>query len=346
MHLVFKPYLLEFKHPFGVSSNTRTHTQSVFVRIECQGVYGYGEACLPVYLGESLESALTFLEKAQPVISKYLFPDAILEIFKEIDEIAQGNNAAKAAIDIALHDLLGKIDNKPFFEVMNFEKSMSAFTSFTIGIDEEKTIALKIKEAENYPILKIKAGTKNDKELINLIRKNTNKPLYVDVNQGWMDKYFVVDMIAWLKEQGVILIEQPMPVNMLDDMAWVTERSALPTFADESAKRFKDIEQLKGVFSGINIKLMKSAGLTEALKMINYCKQNNVKLFIGCMAESSCATSAMAHLMGFADYVDLDAPLLIKNDPFKGVTYNNGKIELTNGVGIGVELNEDLLNFN
>jgi L-alanine-DL-glutamate epimerase-like enolase superfamily enzyme len=345
MKLVFKPYLLEFKHPFGVSSNTRTHTQSVFTRISYNGVFGYGEACLPVYLGETLEETILFLEKAEKIIEKYKSPIEAEELFKEIDEILTGCNAAKAAIDIALCDLRGKIENKPFYNILKIGKSEANITACTIGIDDEKTIALKIEEAKEFSVLKIKAGTKDDKALINLIRKYTDKPLYVDVNQGWTDKYFVVDMVAWLKEKGVLLIEQPMPVNMIDEMAWVTERSALPTFADESAKRFNDIDNIKGVFSGINIKLMKSAGLTEAHKMINYAKQNQLKIFLGCMAESSCATSAMAQLMQFADFIDLDAPMLIKNDPFKGITYKNGKVNLNDLAGIGVELDESLLRF-
>jgi L-alanine-DL-glutamate epimerase-like enolase superfamily enzyme len=167
----------------------------------------------------------------------------------------------------------------------------------------------------------------------------------VDVNQGWHDKQMVLDMIFWMKEKNVILIEQPMPVSMADEMAWVTEQSPIVTIADESIKRLKDVENLKGSFSGINIKLMKSTGLTEVIEMARYAKQNNLKVLLGCMAESSCATSAMAQLMQFADYIDLDAPNLLKNDPFKGVTYKNGNVYLNDLPGIGVEPIDSLINF-
>ena len=267
------------------------------------------------------------------------------ELLTKIDSLSEGNNAAKAAIDIALNDLVGKIANKPFYDIMGFGKSKALPTSFTIGIDEEQKIEQKIKEATDFSILKIKAGTKDDKALINMIRKYSDKPLYVDVNQGWHDKQMVLDMIFWMKEKIVILVEQPMPVAMIDEMAWVTEQSPIITIADESIKRLKDVERLNGAFSGINIKLMKSTGLTEAIEMARYAKQNNLKVLLGCMAESSCATSAMAQLMQFADYIDLDAPNLLKNDPFRGVTYKNGNVYLNDLPGIGVEPVTSLLCF-
>jgi len=345
MILTYKPFILEYKHPFGVSSNTRTSTTSVFVKIEHGGKVGYGEACLPVYLGETVEETIAFFELAKPVLAKNSDTFSLHVIRKDMDGISLGNNAAKAAIDIAINDLLGKIANKPFYELMGFGKSEAMPTSFTIGIDEEIKIEQKIKEAKDFSILKIKAGTNDDKALINIIRKYTDKPLYVDINQGWKDKQMVLDMIFWMHEKNVILIEQPMPVACNNEMAWVTERSPIATIADESVKRYKDIEIIKHCFSGINIKLMKSTGLTEALEMVKLAKENNLKILLGCMAESSCATSAMAQLMQFADYIDLDAPELLKNDPFKGVMYKNGNVYLNDLPGIGVEPIELLLDF-
>jgi L-alanine-DL-glutamate epimerase-like enolase superfamily enzyme len=343
MRLLYKPYLLEFKHPFGVSSNTRTHTPTVFVRLEHEGIFGYGEACLPEYLGETTEDTVRFLEKARKVLEEPQSPFQTARLLKKIDTLSEKNNAGKAAIDIALHDLTCKMMDEPFCDVMGFGKSAPAVTSATIGIGDEAKIIEKIKEAEQFKILKIKAGTKDDKALINLIRKHTDKPLYVDVNQGWTDKFFVLDMLHWFKEKSVLLVEQPMPTGHLNDMAWVNESSPLPVIADESVKRLEDIRMISGCFAGINIKLMKCTGLTEAGKMIRFAKKHKLKVMLGCMAESSCATSAMAQYMQFADFVDLDAPNLIKNDPFSGINYNNGKVELNDLPGIGVELvNKDL----
>ena len=341
MELSYHPYLLEYKHRFGVSSNTRTHTQSVFTKIAWDGFEGFGEACLPPYLGETLEATLEFFEKAKPILAKETYPCSIIEIINTLDDLSEQCNAAKAAVDIALHDLKGKIENKSVAQLYRLQKPENTITSCTIGIDAEDKLKQKIEEAAEFSILKIKAGTADDKALINLIRKYTDKKLYVDVNQGWTDKHFAIDMIAWFKEQGVILIEQPLPITQIDDMAWVTENSVLPTIADESVKRLIDIQKIKGVFSGVNIKLMKCTGIKEAFEMIEQCKQFDLKIFLGCMAESSCGTSAMAQLISCADYIDLDAPHLLKNDPFSGLNYENGKVVLNDAVGIGVLPNKD-----
>jgi len=345
MILVYKPYQLEFKYPFGVSSNIRTHTPVVFTGIEHEGFFGYGEACLPKYLGETTDDTLAFLEKVNKIIKKFDSPFASKQIMEALDQLSAGNNAGKASIDIALMDLTGKISGKPYYDVIGYGKSDPTLTSCTIGIDNPEMLKQKINEAKDFSILKIKAGTTDDKSLIELIRNYTDKPLFVDVNQGWKDKYFVLEMIEWMKEKNVLLVEQPMPVTMTDEMAWVTERSPLPTIADESVKRLKDIDKINGVFSGINIKLMKSAGLNEAYEMTKYAKQKNLKVMLGCMAESSCATSAMAQLIGLGDFVDLDAPNLIKNDPFEGIEYTRGKVVLNNEPGIGVKLKPELLSF-
>lgn len=342
MVLNYQPFFLEFKHPFGVSSNTRTGTPTVFIKLSELSATGYGEACLPAYLGETTEGTVSFLEKAIPVLKKYIYPFSISDLLNEIDCISPGFNAAKASIDIAIHDLFGKLENKPCYQLLGLKKSNPVTTSITIGIDREEILEQKISEASDFSILKIKAGTSDDKHLVNTIRKFTNKPLYVDVNQGWKNKEQAADIVMWMKEQGVILIEQPMPVDMLEEMAWLTQKSPVPIVADESVKRFTDLEKVKGVFSGINIKLMKCTGLHEALKMINYARKNDLKILLGCMAESSCATSAMAQLMGLADYIDLDAPNLLKNDPFSGVSYQNGKVVLNDLTGIGVRPLNDL----
>lgn len=342
MNLSYKPFLLQFKHPFGVSSNTRKYTESVFIRLEFEGCVGYGEACLPAYLGETVAEAQLFFDQAKVHLKAMDLNQGISHILAQIDQLSTGNNAAKAAIDIALHDLQAKIEHKTFREIMGWEKVLPMATSITIGIDKEEVLRQKIQAASEFAILKIKAGTQNDKQLIQLIRKYTNKPLYVDVNQGWTNKEEVLDMCHWMRDQNVILLEQPMPVAMKEEMKWLTERSPILTIADESVKRLKDLESLNGAFSGINIKLMKCTGLEEAIKMIDFSKRNNLNILLGCMAESSCATTAMAQLMHFADYIDLDAPQLYKNDPFTGVTYKNGKVVLNDLPGIGVEPKFDL----
>ncbi len=338
MKLSFKPYSLEYKYPFGVSGNRRTHTPVVFTKLELEGFTGYGEACLPPYLGETEESTIDFLGKAKMLLEKFSVKNSIQEILFEVDKLSEVNNAAKAAVDIALHDLIGKIQNKTCYKLMGFEKPIPKATACTIGIDDdENVVAKKITEAKEFSILKIKAGTEDDKALVNMIRKYTDKALYLDVNQGWKDKFFVVDMLHWLKEQNVVLVEQPMPINMLNEMQWVKEKSPLPLIADENVKRLSDIKKVKDCFSGINIKLMKCTGMHEAKKMIELCRQNKLQVFLGCMAESSCATSAMTQFLEQGDFIDLDAPNLLKNDPFTGVEYKNGMVAISDKPGIGAE---------
>lgn len=337
MQLDFVSYQLSFKHPFGVSSNTRRETTSVFIRISAGNQCGYGEACLPAYLGETEEETIVFLKKMSRLLQQY---DAVMPLRFFLDEAERMDkhcNAAKAAVDIALHDLYGKLAKVSYRAMMGIEEPQEVRTSFTIGIDSEDKLRQKIEEARDFHILKIKAGTADDKALISLIRKFTDKPLFVDVNQGWTDRKKVLHMLEWMEDQNVLLVEQPMPKELDADMRWVTERSPVPTIADESVKRLKDLELMNHAFHGINIKLMKCTGLREAMKMISFCRKHQIQVMLGCMAESSCATTAMANLVSMADFVDLDAPLLYVNDPFRGLTYRDGCLVLPDAIGTGAD---------
>lgn len=334
LNLSYHPYSLKLKHTFTVSSFSRNQTPVVLTVIEYNGKVGYGEASLPPYLGETQESVIEFLSKID--FGKFEDPLDIENILDYLDNIADGNNAAKASVDIALHDLIGKLLGIPLFKYFGLVKPSLAFTSYTIGIDKYENIKVKVDEANDFKYLKIKLGTKNDKEIIETIRSVTNKPLYVDVNQGWEDKQEALEMAQWLSEKNVLLIEQPLPKDNIDDIAWLNEKSPLPIIADESVKRLKDIDKVKGIYSGINVKLMKSTGLREAFLMISKARELGLKVMLGCMTETSCAVSAAAHLSSLADWIDLDGPLLISNDLFDGISYINGEIKLNDLPGIGL----------
>ena len=203
--------------------------------------------------------------------------------------------------------------------------------------DRVKSVIYETKEcAEKFNILKVKLGRDNDKEMIETIRSVTNLPIAIDANQGWKDKKYALDMIHWLNERGIVMIEQPMPKTQIDDIAWVTEHSPLPVFADESIQRLKDVAAQKGIFSGINIKLMKCTGMREAWKMLNLARARDMKVMIGCMTETSGACSAAAQLSPAVDFADLDGNLLIANDRFRGMEVVNGKITIPDLPGIGV----------
>ena len=335
MKLSFSPYNLQLQHTFSVAGFSRNTSPVVLVEIKHQGLVGYGEASMPPYLGETQASVISFLKKLN--LSQFNDILKIEEIIQYTQSISKGNSAAKAAVDIALHDLMGKTINKPLHEIWGFNANDTPYTSYTIGIDHVEMVKQKTLEASQYKVLKVKLGGANDKEMIRAIRSVTNVPLYVDANQGWKDKHQALDSIHWLKEKGIELIEQPMPKEQIDDMAWLTQNSPLPTIADEAFQRLNDIIRLKDVYSGINIKLMKSTGLNEAKKMIKQARKLNMEIMMGCMTETSCAISAASQLAPLVDWADLDGNLLITNDLFNGVAIKDGKITLTNLPGIGVE---------
>ncbi len=334
MKFTFKPYTLELKHVFTIATSSRSTTPVMLTQIEYDGIIGYGEASMPPYLGESHETATKFLSKVN--LSQFNDPFMMEEILDYVDGIEEKNTAAKAAVDIALHDLVGKLMKQPWDKVWGYDATKTPHTSFTIGIDTAEVVKEKVKEADPYSILKVKLGRSTDKEMIETIRSVTDKPLVVDVNQGWTDKHFALGMIHWLNEKGVKMVEQPMPKTQLDDMAWLTENSPLPTFADESLQRIPDVIKAHGVYTGINIKLMKCTGLREAHKMVNLAKSLDMKVMLGCMTETSCAISAISQLAPEADWADIDGNLLIGNDPFTGTLVVDGKLILADAPGIGL----------
>lgn len=336
MHLSFEPYELKLKHVFTVSSFSRSTTPDVQVRIDYDGYTGYGEASMPPYLGQTVESVCSFLKNVD--LEQFPDPFCIDDILTYIDSLSDGDSAAKAAVDIALHDLVGKIIGAPWHRMLGLNPEKTPNTTYTIGIDTDEMVKLKTREvAGQFKILKVKLGTPRDREMIRAIREVSDLPIAVDVNQGWKNKKKALDEIFWLKEQGIVMVEQPMPKEMLDANAWLTERSPLPTFADEAIQRLKDIPAVKGAYTGINIKLMKCTGMREAWKMMNYARAEGMKVMIGCMTETSCAIAAAAQLSPAVDFADLDGNLLIANDIFRGTTIVDGKITLNQLPGIGIE---------
>ena len=337
MKLSWFPYELKLRHTFTVASYSRTTTPDVQVQIDYEGFTGYGEASMPPYLGQSVESVTKFLGKVN--LEQFSDPFCLEDILTYVDSLSEGDTAAKAAVDIALHDLVGKLLGAPWYRIWGYDPAKAPDTTFTIGIDTADVVREKTREcAGQFNILKVKVGLDNDREMITTIREVTDLPIAVDANQGWKDRNQAVEMIHWLKEQGIVMVEQPMPKERIDDLAWVTEHSPLPVFGDESVQRLRDVQALKGVFSGINIKLMKCTGLREAHKMLEFARGLGMKLMVGCMTETSCAVSAAAQLSPAVDFADLDGNLLIANDRFDGVRVVGGRLTLPDRPGIGVEL--------
>jgi L-Ala-D/L-Glu epimerase len=344
MTLTYQPLDLALRYPFRIALMSRTSTPIVLTQIKLGEFTGFGEASMPPYLGESHASVCAFLELAnQKIISK--IKDFVVSqnfdcqsIMKKIDHLAEGNKAAKAAIDIALHDLKGKLVGQSVWQILGSNPEEMPLTTCTIGIEMDPSVLKqKIDDAADFKVLKIKLGSEDDKKLVNLVREFTDKPLYVDANQGWNDVNFAIEMTHWLAERGVVLIEQPMLKTDLDGNGKVCEAAPLPVFADESFQRMADFDAIDGIFDGINIKLMKSTGLCEAQLMVEKARQKNLKIMIGCMSETSCAILAAAALAPQCDFADLDGPWLIKNNPFETPILRGGKIRLSAAVGLGLE---------
>ncbi len=336
LHLTFALHTLVLKHPFGLSHSTRTTTPGVPVRIDWRGLAGYGEAAMPHYMGETAEGAMAFLSRLD--LRGFGDPLLIDDIMALVDNAAPGNFAAKASVDIALHDLAGKVMGVPCCKMFGLDKTKTPLSTYTIGIGSDEETRSKIAEAEamGFKMLKVKVGTPRDKQIIECVRRHTSLPIAVDANQGWSDVEEAIDMAHWLHERNVVMIEQPMSKDETSKSARLAEASPIPVFADESVQSVDDIPKLKGAFDGINIKLMKCGGMRQAWRMIGLAKSLGMKTMLGCMTETSCAVSAAAQLSPAVDYADLDGNLLISNDIFKGMTIVGGKITLGDKPGIGV----------
>lgn len=335
-----KIYEVKLKHAWGLSRGTWTTRRNVLIKIERDGVSGFGEAAPIARYNESAESALAFVEKAKPVLEKNLWE--YYERWYEIDSLAPGEHAGKCALDMAILDWVCKKLNVPLYRFLGLNKDKTPVTTFSIGIDEIKVMQEKVKEAGDFPVYKIKVGTKDDRKIIEGIREVTDKPLRVDANEGWKSKEEALENINWMAEKGVEFVEQPLPATMLEEQAWLKERSKIPIFADESLMTASDIPKIASAFHGINIKLMKCGGIQEALRMVSMARTFGLKVMLGCMIETSAGITAGASISPLFDYVDLDGNLLITNDPFRGVKTVKGKLILPEKPGLGLEILQNI----
>ena len=332
MQIATKITRLYLKTPFKISRRETDPYREV-ISVEIDG--GVGEASPAKFYGETAQSVISVIERLAPQLDRNL--DHIHDVMNEIEVFLDGNYAAKSAIDIALHDRLGKKLGVPLFKIWGLNPQKTPYTSFTIGLDEPAVMVKKVLQAEMYPILKVKLGTSKDFEIIQELRKVTDKPIYVDANTAWTPKE-AVDIINKLSELGVTLIEQPTKADDIDGLKYIREHTTLPIFADESVKRSSDIPKLVDSVDGINIKLVKCGGILEALRMIHVARAHGLLIMLGCMIESSLGITAAAHLTPLVDYVDLDGNLLISNDPYTGVLIDKGKLILPDRPGIGVNV--------
>jgi len=335
MHIDAKPIDLKLTVPFRISRGVQQVASNAVVQINHKEHTGYGEAAPDEYYGENVETVLACITTFAGNLGDD--PFATEDILNNLDHLIRLNPSAKAAVDMALYDLVGKMLNVPVYKLLGLNPKHTPHTSFTLGIDSPANMAKKALLARDYPILKVKVGTKNDVANLEAIREVSNATIRVDANAGWTPREAIKTINA-LAPFNIEFVEQPVHQRDLDGMRLVRENVPLPIIADESCVTVDDIPRVVGCVDGINIKLMKCGGIRHALKMIHTARAHHLQIMIGCMIESSLAITAAAHLTPLVDYADLDGHLLIDNDPYEGVKVVNGKLVLPERPGLGVQL--------
>ena len=333
MRLSAEPVRLDLIHPFRIAREVSDHKNNVLVRISDAGLTGIGEAAPSGYYGENAASVLRALKGAPAMLGGD--PLGLEATLDRLSSGLPGDPSARAAVDIALHDLAAQRLGVPLYRWLGLDPGKTPVTSFTIGIDEPEAIRRKVRAAAGYPALKVKLGSVNDLEIMRTIRGETDARIRIDANAGWtVDQ--AVEMVDRLSEYDVELVEQPLPPGSPEDWRRVREAAVMPIFADESVLVSQDVPAMSGLVDGVNVKLMKSGGIREALRLIHTARAHRMGVMIGCMIETSVAITAAAHLSPLADYADLDGNLLISNDPFSGATVRQGRLFLPEGPGIGI----------
>lgn len=340
MKVSYNSVSLPFKHPFTISKGTKTHQPSLIVELDYFGVKGYGEAPAIAYYHIPVEKMIEDLESKRPYLEKFSFSDPE-RYWHYLHHLFPNNSFLVCALDIAGWDLYGKLKKKPLYELWNLDTSLSPSTDFTIGIDSIEKMVEKMKE-QPWPMYKVKVGIEGDIEMVEALRKNTDAVLRVDANAGWtIDQ--ALEKIPVLKKLGVQFVEQPLAKDNWDGMKVLFEKSELPLIADEACVAEGDVEKCHGHFHGINIKLTKCSGITPARRMIDRARQLGMKVMIGCMNESSIGSAAIAHLSPLIDFVDVDGPLLLKEDIATGFEVESGRLKYNSLPGLGIEVNKNLI---
>jgi L-alanine-DL-glutamate epimerase-like enolase superfamily enzyme len=326
---------LNLRHTWTTTMSSSEYRDTLHVVYRRDGLTGHGEGAPIVRYHEDAKTAQAAVESVREILlaaDPMRFTKVMAEVFRRIP----GEWAGKAGIDIALMDWVGQKLGVPLYTLFGLDPADTPLTTFSIGIDTPEITRQKTREADPYPILKVKVGLETDEQSIEAVRSVTKKPLRVDANEGWKDKEEAVRKINWLETQGVEFIEQPLPAEMIEETRWVRGRVHIPIIADEACQHASDIPKLREAYDGVNVKLDKAGGILEAVRMIQIAKSLGMRTMLGCMISSSVSVTAAAQISPLVDYADLDGNLLISNDPFHGVRVEKGKLILPSGRGLGL----------
>jgi L-Ala-D/L-Glu epimerase len=339
MKLAWRPITLNLRTTFRIAHGASDQRFNVLIELEGQAGTGYGEAAAVAYHGETQSGIIDYLVSLQGTKADPLRYDDPTLTDDLLGELPAGSRAARAAIDIALYDLVGKQFGQPIYRILGLNPGKIPETSFTIAIDEPAEMA-KRAQTSGLPILKVKLGSPDDEAIISAIRSTTAARLRVDANGGWT-RTQAAELIPRLAAYDLELIEQPLAVGDIDGLRWLREQKfGVPIFADEGVRSARDVAAHAGAVDGVVIKLMKTCGIREALRAISTARAHDMQIMIGCMVETSLGVTAAAHLAPLCDFVDLDGPLLISNDPATGIEYHGAKIQLPDAPGLGIVFND------
>ncbi len=334
MICTYYSYNLEFNHPFTISKGTKTHQPTLIVELEHRGLKGYGEAPAITYYNIPVEKMIADLEAKRKGIEGFAITDP-QRYWHYLHHLLPDNPFLVCALDMAGWDLFGKMRNLPLYDIWKLDPAKGPQTDFTIGIDTVDRMVEKMKE-KPWPIYKIKLGTPDDLAIMEALRRHTNAVFRVDANAGWTVEE-ALQKIPRLAELGVEFVEQPLAKDDWEGMARLYKESVLPLVADESCVKESDVEVCAGHFHGINIKLTKCSGITPARRMIDKARSLGLKVMVGSMNESTIGSAAIAHLLPQLDYVDMDGPLLLKEDVATGIKFDTNRVIIPRGPGLGVE---------
>ena len=336
MEISYRSLGLNLRDTFRISREASDKRENILVKIvDDSGNDGYGEAAPSQYYDQTARSVAKTLSDVS--LAGWTDPFLLDDVLAGMAFQCGKQSSALAAVDIALHDLIGRRLGVPLFRLFGLSRHKTPATSFTIGLAQPEEIRRKTEAAADYRILKIKLGVENDHEIISAIRQVSSLPLRIDANAAWNVEQ-AIEKAKWLRDEGVELIEQPLPKNDLDGFRRLSDQSPLPIVADESAETPEDVIRLRGCVHGVNIKLNKCGGIRQALKMVHVARAQGMQVMLGCFIESSVGISAAAHLSSLADYVDLDGHLLIGNDPFRGLEFEEGRVLPSEQPGLGLEM--------
>ncbi|MEP6764351.1 MAG: dipeptide epimerase [Gemmatimonadaceae bacterium] len=337
MQLTCEILTVHTRHPFIIARGGTSEYHVVWVRVrDADGAEGWGEAAPSKFYGETADSVMLAVQSFAPLLEN---ADAwsLEAIERSLETALRWNAAARCAVSAALHDLQGKRLGVPLWKLWGLDRAAAAQSSFTIGIaPDDETLRSRVREASDYPILKVKLGTNHDAEILRTVRKEApHAILRVDANAAWNAK-LAIQMMDTLVQCGVEMLEQPVPAHDLAAMKFIRDRSPIPIFADESCLVATDIPKIADSVDGVNIKLAKCGSLREALRMIAVARAHGLRVMCGCMIETTLGIAAAAHFSPLLDYADLDGAALLSDDPFVGPSIAGGKITLGDGPGLGV----------